>query len=397
MYDKCLKIWLPENLDIEIFQGNGERPARQAYVGHLLTTRTYDTRRSYVSLNTALLNNTVSSAARLGAFEALNGHVEIDHHYCPELSCKGYRWAEPNRKQVALKHELDCPRFSLRLQKIDDLIRNQYTPLEQNLDRCIRSIALPVDTPSLVCGLPLKPGVKCEVHRRNVIQASGERIQDGEFGIVKTSKTNGRVYSCVSNLSSNLRKHLTLDGHQVVEVDLASAQPYFLADLWGSKEMKDAVSKGEFYTRMNERSSKPWDLANAENYKRYKQVILSILYAKRQTSFRYWGKDDYNHKPIIDAMEQCYPGVTSYLNGYGQTYGDNALAIAMQQAESKVFIGNILTSLQNLDIPAVPIHDSIMCRKCDTHLLEEIMRKHLVAATGIDPVLKISGNSINTP
>ena len=89
-------------------------------------------------------------------------------------------------------------------------------------------------------------------------------------------------------------------------------------------------------------------------------------------------------------MGEAYSGLIEFLEKYRRKHGKTALPIAMQRMESNVFINGILVTLQTLDIPAIPIHDAIMCRIEDAQKAEQIIYERLLESTKIQPTLRTS-------
>ena len=249
------------------------------------------------------------------------------------------------------------------------------------------------DLPLFIKDLPPKLGVKCEQHRRTVIQKSAEDVINGNRGLITKSDKTGRIHCLPNRLCTYLRSELTLYGSEVVEIDLASSQPYFLATLFHSKPLSEAVSQGEFYHRINEQLNEPIDFNDKDAYSKMKRDVLAILYATPDKSFDYTKDPTWRSYPIVQAMGAAYIGLNEFLAQYRQTCGNTALPVAMQRMESNVFINGILVTLQSLGIPAIPIHDAIMCRTEDARKVEQIIYDTLLESTQIEPTLRTSKTS----
>lgn len=389
MDNDTIDLWLPSSLDPSTLPGNGERPARIAYLAHLLTCKPYG-KSGFVRLNKQLLRQTISDGAERAALDHLKPFIEIDGSYKPGLKSKGYRWTEHYQDDCATKHSFTCPRLADRLNNYDVTCRHSYTEIERALDADMKHIGLPVDLDKFLQKLPPKASVKSEQHRKNVILASGDNIQRGQTGIISTSEKTGRLHCSVNRLCSHLREHLVLCGEPVLEIDLSSSQPYFLASLFPSQALVDAVSAGQFYSRVNEELDTPVNLTDTEAYGEFKMSILSILYARPINGHDYTQSSTWKHRKSLLALNDAYPGIIDFIQTYRTTHGDTALPIALNKLESSVFIDGVLMKLQSLGIPAVPIHDSILCRVSDSVMVEGLIYDELMASTGITPNLKLS-------
>ena len=389
MTEETLDLWLPCTLDPATLPGNGERPARIAYLAHLLTVKPYDSS-GYVRLNKMLLQKTISWKAEVLAFQYLKPHIETDGIYSPGKHSKGYRWGKPYYGQSAIRHPFKCHRLAERLRMIDAETRSTYTDIERALDADLENVTLPINLDKFLRTLPPKESVKSEQHRRNVIHASGYDIQKGRSAIVSTSERTGRVHNSINRLSSRLREHLELCGEPVLEIDLASSQPFFLATLFPSLALRDAVSCGEFYSRVNEQLASPVDFSDREAYAAFKTSILAILYARPIHGYDYTQSLNWRHRDSLVAIEKAYPGIISFIEKYRSCHGDTALPVALQRLESSVFIDGALMTLQGMGIPAVPIHDSILCRVRDAGIVEGIIYDKLLETTQLEPTLNKS-------
>jgi hypothetical protein len=386
-----LRLYLPRNLPQNIITGNGEKRARIAYFGHLLTSRPYDVGRDFIALNMTKLRDQVSKRATEAAFKTFADLIEIDPHYKPKVRSKGYRWKSQFCGHGAEVQTFHCPRFKQHLRDVRGKARDDYGTIQRQLDEDLQGVRLEISNlPIFIENLPPKPGVKCEQHRRTVIKKSAEDVINGNRGLITTSDKTGRIHCLPNRLCTHLRSELSLYGSEVVEIDLASSQPYFLATLFDNQTLKTAVSNGEFYHRINEKLINPIDFADKDAYGDLKQSVLSILYATPHPKHDYTQDPKWKRYPVVDAMSKAYDGLMEFIALYRRTHGATALPIAMQRLESEVFINTVLVKLQSMSIPAIPIHDAILCRIEDGHTAQEIIYHALMESTGIKPTIKPS-------
>ena len=386
-----LRLYLPCSLPEGTIRGNGEKPARIAYIGHLLSSRPYDGNRDYITLNKTRLRETVSYKATEAAFSTFGGMIEVNHNYTPGVKAKGYRWSDELRKTGATAQSFYCPRFKESLKAIRDKVRGEYNPLQRRLDDDLKGIKLEISNlPLFINNIPPKQGVKSESHRRTVIQKTAEDVMSGYRGIITGSETTGRIHCLPNRLSTHLRSELTLHGSDVVEIDLANSQPFFLATMFESSSLTDAVTAGEFYERINVQLATPLDLTDDDARGRFKQDVLSVIYATPNKGVDYTKLSTWKQADTAKAMEAAYSGITAFIDAYRRTHGKTALPIAMQRLESSVFIDGVLATLQTRGIPAIPIHDSVMCRMEDASEVEGLVCDALIGETGLNPIVKRS-------
>ena len=392
MNRNTLSFWLPEGIDPSQFPGKRETPAKVAYIFSKLTVSPYDCDRDYININKQRLRSLVTIHTERIAFAYFRDKVECDRHYEVGVHSKGYRLGKLLRGKRAIRHECHCPQFASKLFKIRQEAKRQYSNLQSYIDESMKGMSLEIDISSTVANLPPKAGVKDQIHRLNVIQASAYAIQQGDMGMVKVDQRSGRVYTSVNRLSKHLRRDLTLFGEQVCEIDLASSQPYFLCVQFQSPAMREAVSCGEFYQRINDSLDEPFNMDCPDSYGTLKQTVLAHIYANptRPNGKRY----DYTESPtykcrqVAGAMERSYPGINDFLRSYRAKHGDKALPVSMQKVESEIFIQQVLHELMLKDIPASPIHDSILCRISDAEKIEKLLEETLEEKTGIKPTLR---------
>lgn len=385
-----IELYLPEGIDPNAFTGNGERPARIAYFGHVLTTRPYANGREFININSAKLRSQITNKAYDAACEYFKDSIEIDHSYSAGISSKGYRWKSEYRQKRTVRHSFKCPHFIRHLDRYENNIRRDYSDRAVDLDLVLREVSLPIDIEQLVSNIPSKSGVKDENHRRNVIRASCLDIQQGRRGLISKSETTGRVYCNINNLSKYVRPHLQLYGESVVEIDLASSQPYFLATIADIPALCEAVAQGQFYQVINGLLDTPVDFEDKEQYADFKKKVLAHLYARPKHEYDYTADPRYANKDIAEAMEKAFPGINAFIRDYRERHGDKALPIALQRKESEIFISHILSTLHEMGIPAIPIHDSILCPISDVAIVSDVIFQTLVNITGIIPTLNVS-------
>jgi len=160
--------------------------------------------------------------------------------------------------------------------------------------------------------------------------------------------------------------------------------------MFESSSLTDAVTAGEFYERINDQLATPLDLTDDDARGRFKQDVLSVIYATPNKGVDYTKLSTWKQADTAKAMEAAYSGITAFIDAYRRTHGKTALPIAMQRLESSVFIDGVLTTLQTRGIPAIPIHDAVMCRMEDASEVEGLVYDALIGETGLNPIVKRS-------
>lgn len=379
-----MRFLLPEGLDPdEMAWGQSERKARIAYVANFISTRRFDERRNFVTIHSPTIKRIITPAAWRHAKKALYPHWDVDASYLTNCFSMGYRWKAEWLRQGCTPHLISCPRFKERLTHLRAKEIEKMCPIELRIYLDLLEIKCTIeDIPSFLRSLPDKPGTKCENHRRSVIRGSIQQIIDQNYEITLRG-TNGRLYHPLTRTPREVRRHLTIAGERAVEVDLANSQPYFMAAIFPNvRGLAESVSNGTFYKDVNAAHCHPWNLDDPCCKAELKRVILQCLYGKTSDREKWNNAPESKNARTERALEKAFPGLLRNIKDYA-IKGETALANEMQRAESWVFIDDVLPKLQALGIPAIPVHDSILCRESDAPRVREILTNQLFLRTGI--------------
>ena len=369
--------------------GSGERNARIAYVMHFISTRQYDNWRPFVAVHTPTIKSIINRAPWDDARTKLAPYWEIDHRYLPGDFSKGYRWNDQWSKTECVDHFFHCPRFKCRVDSIKAEQIKNLSPVESGVYRDLLKVDCQIeDVDAFLRALPDKSGIKCEFRRRSYYKGSILLICKKSYDIGQRSK-NGRMYHSLSRTPRLVRETLTIAGERAVEVDLANSQPYFMAACFPEiSGLAASVSAGTFYASINACLDCPWDLAEPDQKSEQKKLCIQYLYGK-PIDRHHWNKNSESKLARIErAMGAAFPGLPECLLKYADKQGSTALANDMQKRESEVFIDDVLPLLQSRGIPAVPIHDSFLCRESDGLEIKRLLTEKLTKHTGIRPLIR---------
>lgn len=370
----------------------GNRPAKNAYVAHLVSTRSYDDNRDFVTIHTPTIQQAIGGAAWHDARRIFMPYLEIHHSYQTGNRSKGYRWIESFRNQDCVGYIIRCPNFKRHLVSVSHKHLVKLGQVAHEVHRNLLLIGCDItDIPGFLNALPDKPGAKSEAHRRAVIGASIYQIHDKSYGGISMD-ANHRMHHALTRTPRTVRAHLSLADEETVELDLANSQPYFLASKFRKvPSLAGSVCEGRFYEDINQHLLSPYDLHDSEDKCELKRQCLMRIYARPINGYEWYVKPDSRAVMIATAMNAAFPGLPACIDQYRLQYGDTALANAMQKLESSVFIDTALPELQGRGIPAIPIHDSILCRKSHADHVARCLEKELLRATGLRPVLRVGG------
>lgn len=389
-------VWLPSCVDPYSIKGNGEQKFKIAWVVSQVILSTHGPC-GYVSLNSRWYKSQIGHRAWRRSQEVLRGlgsfkkNDEGRESYQKGEYNKQWKPNESIMSQLILRHDLPMPIFakSSKSKRVEAarLAESSHTEIQRYIgDTIEQGVTLDPAWPNALNELKPAPDVKNESYRRACIERSALDIANGNYSPVRVG-TTGRHTSCITNLSSHVRPYLRLFGENVVEIDLGSSQPYFLAGcLWKNPDMRDAVQDGSFYERINDELSFPYDMTT--DRKKFKQVFMAVAYANPdKTGGRDYTLDpDYKHADFIRAMDRAYYSFSDFLRQYRLSHGNTALVNKLQRLESGVFIQRVVKSFIG-KVPVIPIHDAILCRKSDIHTVSDKLRLELIKATGLEPKL----------
>lgn len=261
------------------------------------------------------------------------------------------------------------------------------------------------------------------VDRYNSRRASVTRIENGEI-FYSVDRTSGRFHSNVTNLSSDLRPYLRVNGESLVNIDIKNSQPYLSTVIltdpskvsWmttnpdftfvlqtlkvsHNEDVKKYISlvvSGELYEYlMGEFAQAGLILDRGET----KRQVLRILFARNRKP-----KDPTNAK-ARDIFKECFPTVHKIFSKVrGSNGGDKfnnfkRFAILLQKIEAYLMLDVILKRIyrEHPGVIAITIHDSVMTGLLTNKVeaVREIITEELSKFVGFQPQIKIEGEGIN--
>ncbi|MEY8860920.1 hypothetical protein [Tenacibaculum singaporense] len=196
----------------------------------------------------------------------------------------------------------------------------------------------------------------------------------------KRSKTNGRIDTNLTNLSSDLRQFIV--GYEdMVYLDLKNAQPVLFNIILkehlinATEDLKKEIDQyfkntinGNWYEHLQEL----YNTTREES----KNLWMKIAYSKNKSY-----KDD--KKVFKDAYPNIYKIIASH-----KTKDHSDLAIKLQKIESDIFIDKICRKLVEKEIIPFTIHDAVIVKKEHKEITLKIMESVFRDALGVVPCIK---------
>jgi len=178
---------------------------------------------------------------------------------------------------------------------------------------------------------------------------------------LNTDRFSGRVHSNVTNLPSELRPLLRVDGQTLCEMDIANSQPLFLA-----MAAKAAGAEDSLYVKLCEEGGLYQFIG--------RKLGVSRKNAKGR-AFRAIFSSNRKDSKTKRLFREFFPNTAAYMH---DTKADNykLLAKAMQTAERRFVIDTVCERLRKLnpEMFLTTIHDSILSKPADAEIVESIMR-----------------------
>jgi len=208
---------------------------------------------------------------------------------------------------------------------------------------------------------------------------------------VKVSENTGRVFSSMSSLPKECRKHITLHNKSFVEIDVKNSQPSLLLGLM--KEYNVNVDKNFIKDVKNATIYSNFILLQGNFYKFDKKnnkmfIYVNILKDKASVKKEFFNSIFFDWKPqssLNKKFKELYPNVWQFLKEYHS--GPVELAGVLQKVES-----DIMNSI-DIKVPFYSIFDAIYLRTSINDNITKVkmeIRKKYFEYTGIKVGVEIS-------
>jgi hypothetical protein len=195
----------------------------------------------------------------------------------------------------------------------------------------------------------------------------------------KVCRISGRVYYPVANLPKVFRAELLIDGDSVVEIDISASQPTLLATLYRDTcpekaEFLTFVQGGNFYETIATWANRGWSREEAKT-----EFFNQIAFGS------YFCADKYE---LLTPFKERFPILATGMARI-KKLGNAVLPLRMQKIEAAVTIYGACAECAEKKIKVLPVHDSLICRRADADLVQEIFARHWLKKTKIPARLKI--------
>lgn len=218
---------------------------------------------------------------------------------------------------------------------------------------------------------------------------SVEMIEKKQFHRSVDTKAK-RFHNNLTNLSTPLRRFLSIDGKELWGTDLTSSQPVFMAILMLSQPNVDkeelerftkCVCDGNFYEYLAEQGGLNLDLTDFKTRKDFKQKIFGgCLFDRNRVKLSKWEK----------VFQKSFPTILEVVRQLKKK-DHNSFAIMLQKAEAKFFFQAVEESDKVIGkgiAPMCTIHDSIVSTKEHIDIVQQVLENQFEKLHNITPKLK---------
>jgi hypothetical protein len=206
-------------------------------------------------------------------------------------------------------------------------------------------------------------------------------IESGNI-FFKEDKKSGRRFHNLTCMPRQSRSAILIDGEPTTEVDFSACHPWLCLSFYESGFEKE---KREYHAALNEGFYKflakkiGSDISTDEKYQKFKiGCIAQIFY-------------DYprqNDSSKLAAFKQLFPHLHEIIESE-KHISNSDFSIKLQGMEADLMFDGVFFRLLSEDIPAIPIHDAVICKKRHAGRVRLIMEQEFITKYGYRPEVKI--------
>ncbi len=190
-------------------------------------------------------------------------------------------------------------------------------------------------------------------------------VLENNLGRVSRGTKVNRLYSpwvSARKHERNIRSMFTLDGEEIVSLDMRAAQPTFVANFAEDDELLTACMEDQLYSGLMSLLGK--------DRKETKTFFLTYLFGHIRKSTT----ECPEAFAIQEYMATKFPIAAKYVDKE-KTPDYRQLARKLQNYEASIFVDEIFMELTKMNIPVLSVHDSISCQKSKAGECRGVMEK----------------------
>lgn len=192
-------------------------------------------------------------------------------------------------------------------------------------------------------------------------------VLENNLGRVSRGAKVNRVYSpwvCARKHERNIRSMFTLDGEEIVSLDMRAAQPTFVANFAEDDELLTACMEDQLYSGLMSLLGK--------DRKETKKSFLAYLFGNIRKSTT----ETPDAFEIQEYMATKFPIAAKYVE-QEKTLDYRQFARKLQNYEASIFIDEVFVELTKKNIPVLTVHDSISSTKSKARECREVMEESI--------------------
>jgi hypothetical protein len=198
---------------------------------------------------------------------------------------------------------------------------------------------------------------------------------------------SNRIHTNLTNLKSDFRRFLSVQGEKLGQVDIRNSQPLFLYLVikdnpeipdTEKQEYRQLVEEGRFYEMFMEKLN-----LTADKRKEVKEMTYKYIF---------YGESRNIDKKYLNIFREKFPNILGFINQI-KNPDYKQFAILLQKAESRFVIGKVVPEFIQRNSTTQEfvstIHDSIVVKASKLNEAKQIMAE-CFKLEGIEPKLEIS-------
>ncbi len=184
---------------------------------------------------------------------------------------------------------------------------------------------------------------------------------------------HGRFHTSFTNLRKELRQFLQVDGKKLLDLDIKTSQPLFLAQILKNynglgtyDRFIDITENQDIYLFLLNKNPQYLKSTLKDSRDAIKKDILTSLFDPQKTTAI----------PYNKLLNDEFPEVYTFVKHY-KKYEGEFLWKTLQSLESNFIYNIIFKKINDLNLFCITIHDSIMFQEKDKKVIEEIWYQEL--------------------
>ena len=332
---------------------------------------------TWMSLSSAVLNSMTPNYKKYIELFKRADILIVDEEYIVGAKCRRYRFPIHYYKQEVVRRTIRIRKKEEKAESIYVGLKSDWTPAlppleEQMLSHLNNTISIDYENTMdyLNNKARKKDGSKYTQKELDNLIYNVDRINNKDFFLVKDS-FSGRIHTNATNINSYIRKNfLKMNGNPMVEVDIKSSQPTFLINWLQDKPVDSQelhnytklLRKGIFYETFAKWFSQDWNKPMTRD--EAKVMVYKCFYDEARPK----PKKGIGNWHYQQTFSRRFPTIYQEIQKTMVKGCHNRLAQALQSIE----VEYIKSQVEQLNIPYITIHDSVMVEEHNIHQIKHI-------------------------